>query len=929
MSATQLFRSDRNDRISIIAFANFSIMILLLLLLAVKPVAPRLWIGGEGSRGLSGEGSSGKGCASPPTKHRVVFPNHLAGRAGTGNYETFSGYIEIAPENFYFYVFFGPRDKNASSPLVMYTNGGPGCSSMEAATTENSPLLLLQIAESCPFYPDGCDYSAQLSANAYAWNAHSHLLYVDNPRNVGFSYGAGPPANSTVMAAQDMVNFLLGFYRTYPQLRPNALIISGESYAGHYLPAWGHFITQHNRRSDPGSLSHINLRGVMLGNGWINISVQTGSLQDYALKANVVNSTFRLPPRNHDDDATPSSDNATGLHAEMAAYLGYTPNAYDTRLRNIVCPGCMGYNYTAWTLWMGREDVRAALGVCSTATYSSFGVAASGCLPSMVAGVTYDVADNFSYSGAIGALIDEGVKVMLYVGMQDTVCNYVGVEAVVRDLPWSQRDAFNALPMTTLELAGAPVGSMKRLGGLTFALIDGSGHMVPADEPATAALLLQMMLADIGDAPGAGPGGSSSVSGRPIAMLLSAVPFGLSAVFVLATLSVLLSSLVLLIARGLGSNSYVRVIKHISTCALLFSAALLLRALMEADGGADAANSSAFAMLGCAFAATLWTNLTTTQCLLLCLSRPPLDLAPRSFVLYALAVYGSALCVAAPQLSPFESTRKTHLYVCWLLLCVGAMYNLCAVLSVRLLLRRLPDRSMEDKVQRAAMDSLSRRVLLYPLWQCCVLLPFPVYFVAAEGGGGGVYTAASALLVLICPSAGSGYAAIFLFSQPRAWAIARQGVVEVLKGLCSVGGWWAGRSKGQLAVQGAREVDRMPARALPSPDHIPPRRISVPASHPAVPVDGTSDLSPTPSSPSAAYNNAAATYTANSTNSTTVSSLHPPPHQSWDLRPDPAASHHSLESLAGMDEEALEGVLESFRCSLSSHARASAESRGL
>ena len=897
-----------------------------LLLLLARHASPRVITAGDRrERELSG---SGRDCASPPSKQRVVFPNHLGGRSGQENYEVYSGYIEIAPQNFYFYLYFTPRDKNASSPLVLYTNGGPGCSSMEAATTENSPLLLLRIAESCPFSPDGCDYTNQLSANAYAWNAHSHLLYVDNPRSVGFSYGAGPLTNSTVMAARDMVSFLLGFYHIYPQLRPNALVISGESYAGHYLPAWGEFISQHNRRAATAK-AKINLRGIMIGNGWINISVQSGSLYAYARKANLINSSFFLPPQTTDDDSTQVQNITTGLtlHEEMGSYLGYSPNVYDTRLRNIQCQGCMSYNFTAWTLWMGREDVRQALGVCATADYPSFSVNASGCLPSIVAGVSYDADDRFDYSAAIGSLIDAGVKVMLYVGMQDTVCNYVGVEAVVRGLPWAHRDAFNLAPMASLELAGAHVGTIKKLGGLTFALVEGSGHMVPADEPATAALLLQMMLADIETPLHAGTSGTASASLPPVAMLLSAVPYGLSTVFVLASLSAILSSLVLLIARGLGSNSYVRVIKHISTCALLFSAAFLHRALMELDGGTDTSNASTFAMLGCAFAATLWTILTTTQCLLLCISRPPLDLTPRSFVLYALAVYCTALSVSAPQLSSVESTRQTHLYACWLLLFAGAAYNLATVLAVRLLLHRLPDRSMEDKVQRAAMDGLSRRVLLYPLWQVCVLLPFPVYYFAVSEGDGSTYRAASALLVVLCPSAGSGYAAIFFASQPRAWAVFRQGLCEMLAGLLSFAGWCLGRGRGSRGLaemegrkDGAREVDRMPAQ-----DHIPSRRISLqstprpsPGPSPGVSVDDSP--SPTPS-----HSYSANTHPA-SADSSSSSSLHLP---SWDHAGAGPAPPLSLASLEEMDEEALAEVLGGFRKSQASQARASAEGRGL
>lgn len=53
-----------------------------------------------------------------------------------------------APD-YLFYWFFSTRDKNPDAPLIIWTNGGPGCTAMEGATTENGPLFLLDIKEAC------------------------------------------------------------------------------------------------------------------------------------------------------------------------------------------------------------------------------------------------------------------------------------------------------------------------------------------------------------------------------------------------------------------------------------------------------------------------------------------------------------------------------------------------------------------------------------------------------------------------------------------------------------------------------------------------------------------------------------------------------------------------------------------------------------
>ena len=88
-------------------------------------------------------------CSNPVAKNKVVFPDSLAGRAKI-DYDMYSGYVNITSSpDYLFYWFFGTRDGNANAPLIIWTNGGPGCTSMEGATTEHGPVSLVDIKESC------------------------------------------------------------------------------------------------------------------------------------------------------------------------------------------------------------------------------------------------------------------------------------------------------------------------------------------------------------------------------------------------------------------------------------------------------------------------------------------------------------------------------------------------------------------------------------------------------------------------------------------------------------------------------------------------------------------------------------------------------------------------------------------------------------
>ena len=109
-----------------------------------------------------------KTCDVPVAKAKVVFPEHITGRAS--DYNMYSGYVNVTEEDWLFYWFFEAKTSagNSSTPTILWSNGGPGCSAMEGkyqmlcskrifcyeigrhsgATTENGPLVLDMIKQS-------------------------------------------------------------------------------------------------------------------------------------------------------------------------------------------------------------------------------------------------------------------------------------------------------------------------------------------------------------------------------------------------------------------------------------------------------------------------------------------------------------------------------------------------------------------------------------------------------------------------------------------------------------------------------------------------------------------------------------------------------------------------------------------------------------
>ena len=100
----------------------------------------------------------------------------------------------------------------------------------------------------------------QIIAAERAWTDNYNVLYLDQPANVGFSWGTSF-VNSEQGASNEFTRFLIGFFVMYPELAPLPLYLTGESYAGKYLPLYTHDIIESNKVLK----DKINIRGTLIG----------------------------------------------------------------------------------------------------------------------------------------------------------------------------------------------------------------------------------------------------------------------------------------------------------------------------------------------------------------------------------------------------------------------------------------------------------------------------------------------------------------------------------------------------------------------------------------------------------------------------------------------------------------------------------------
>ncbi|CAH9100417.1 unnamed protein product [Cuscuta europaea] len=398
------------------------------------------------------------------------------------SFKQYGGYVNVDKRNgrSLFYYFVESVDSPDTKPLILWLNGGPGCSSFGmGAFVELGPFGV---------NPDG----KTLYARRYAWNKIANVLFLESPAGVGFSYSntsADYGKSGDKKTAQDSYKFIVNWFKRYPQYKARSLYIAGESYAGFYIPELADLIVKRNNLSKT-SLK-IQLKGIMIGNGIMNGDTDGRGLYDYiwshALISDETHSAMLencLPKRGKKCDHIES---AAGTEmGSLDFYSIYSPLCFDSKSsrkvkRNVGYDPCESdYVYS----YLNLPAVQKALHANTTK------------LP-----YTWELCSDLIRSWINGPstmfpiyrrLMASGLKILLFSGDQDAV---VSVTAT--------RYSLKAMNLTVIKPWHPWLDGTKEVGGykvvydgLTFATVRGAGHQVPQFQPRRAFALLEMFLAN-------------------------------------------------------------------------------------------------------------------------------------------------------------------------------------------------------------------------------------------------------------------------------------------------------------------------------------------------------------------------------------------------------------------------------------------------
>jgi len=411
------------------------------------------------------------------------------------NVNMYSGYINVNESHGrrMFYWFIESLGSPSSDPLVLWLNGGPGCSSLEGLLGEHGP-----------FFPDG----KGLQVNPFAWNKVANVIYLESPSGVGFSYSDTSADYKTgdFQTANDSLTFLLEFLDQFPSYSKNKLWLTGESYAGHYVPNLAKRILDYNSVSN----RKLNLAGFMAGNPWtdaptdnygaaefweshaINSFTTFEGIKDYCdfssvgplrtahgvgktdpLKCDrfLRSSTSEMGSINMYDiyeDVCLSSRHSNGQALLRALATADTPfSVVADKVSNLANEDpCIDDHVTRY---LNRADVQKAIhanisynwNMCSSLVDYSRTDLLHSMLP------TYQ------------ALVKSGLSILVYSGDVDAVVPYTGTRQWVDSMNLNVVEAWR--PWVASD--GQVGGYITHFEGLSFATVRNAGHMVPWTQP--------------------------------------------------------------------------------------------------------------------------------------------------------------------------------------------------------------------------------------------------------------------------------------------------------------------------------------------------------------------------------------------------------------------------------------------------------------
>lgn len=325
------------------------------------------------------------------------------------------------------------------------------------------------------------------------WNQNQGMIFIDNPVGAGYSYTEtedGYCTNTKTEVSSQLFELMQQFYEVFPEQAQNDLYITGESYAGHYVPGLAFKIHAENEMGR--AKYHVPLAGLAIGDGWVDPYSQLAAYPDMLFDIGVADTSEKLKFEEYVSLSRHFIEkgdmyNAFTVWDEMIngdiyPYPNYYHNVtgsndYDNYM-NTNSPPCLGYYRPFVTSSSTRRGIHVGDAVynnghdCEMNLLNDFMV---------------------SFKGEMEVLMDN-YKTLIYSGQLDVIIGAALTEHMLPSFVWGSKAEFLRAKKSVWRVTSDDpdvAGYVKQAGLVTQAVVRGAGHLVPFDQPERALNMIE------------------------------------------------------------------------------------------------------------------------------------------------------------------------------------------------------------------------------------------------------------------------------------------------------------------------------------------------------------------------------------------------------------------------------------------------------
>jgi len=316
--------------------------------------------------------------------------------------------------------------------------------------------------------------SLTLHLNPGSWNRIFGLLFLDSPIGSGFSLASTPqeiPRDQNTVA-KHLFAAITNFLQLDPLFNHRPIYITGESYAGKYVPAIGYYILKKN--ADLEGSERVNLAGVAIGDGLTDPETQVLSHAVNAYYAGLINERQKnelekaqleavgLIQKRNWSEAADARNKVLGMLQDMTGLA----TLYDYRRK-------IPYEDDLVERFLNIAEVKKALGVKESFVYE---------ICSDVVGEALHGDVMKSVKEMVEYLVRKS-RVLLYQGEYDLRDGVVQTEVWVKTMKWEGIPHFLNAERKIWKVNGELAGYVQSWTSLTNVVVLGAGHLLPTDQP--------------------------------------------------------------------------------------------------------------------------------------------------------------------------------------------------------------------------------------------------------------------------------------------------------------------------------------------------------------------------------------------------------------------------------------------------------------